>query len=426
MSGNAAGYAAVTLGASGWGGLYTGTWTGPQYLIVEGLKVQNVKPPFTYTTPAGAAGTAWIRGAACVRLFRSMDTVVRGIDAYNCGNGFFSDFNDNNGFALVENTLYEGNHLHGNGVAGSDHQHQFYIQGWNEVVEFNVIDQYQSGASGSNFKGRGFPEILRYNHFGDGAERQIDLIDNTDAFSYTTFEGYLGVGTPSYRFYYPADAYSADLLASAVEAHHGDYVYGNTFVNTTAEVPIHYFSDLDTPGGNRLGTLWFYSNSFYEPTAPHWSWYLFDTTGGGGDSFPAIEWPQIQVMNNAIWMDSPKKPYFYWNIFSTQFTTFGKNVINSNWGTDNMAGGDGTGWTTHTSTYAFQGASNSADTSGVSNLTGVLEESFDITTFEPNPALVEAGTSMPADAPKLPVRFQYGPSAVQTVRVQPLTVGAME
>jgi hypothetical protein len=91
-----------------------------------------------------------------------------------------------------------------------------------------------------------------------------------------------------------------------------------------------------------------------------------------------------------------------------------------------MAGGDGTGWTTHTSTYAFQGASNSADTSGVSNLTGVLEESFDITTFEPNPALVEAGTSMPADAPKLPVRFQYGPSAVQTVRVQPLTVGAME
>jgi len=418
-------YAAVSLGDAGWG-LYTGTWTGPQYLIVEGLKVQNAKPGFTYTTLNGVSDTAWGRGSACVRLFRSMDVVVRGIDAYNCGNGFFSDFNANNGNFVVANTLYEGNHLHGNGVPGSDLDHQFYIQGWNEVVQFNVLDQYQTGAEGSNFKGRGFPEIVRYNHFGDGAARQLDLVDNQDAGPYTTFEGYLDKGSSSYHATYPKDLYTADLLAAAVEAHHSDSVYGNTFVNATAKYPFHYFSDMATPDSNRLGTMWFYNNSFYESSNAYYRWFLFDTSGGGGNTITAIEWPQIQVLNNAIWMDSPTAPYFYWNNQTNQFTTFGKNAVNSDWGTGNMSGGDGTGWANLTSEYAFQGASNSADTTGVSNLIGVTSEPFDVTTFVPNPILVNAGASLPASWPKLPVRFQYGPSAVQTVRVDPLTLGAME
>jgi hypothetical protein len=59
-------------------------------------------------------------------------------------------------------------------------------------------------------------------------------------------------------------------------------------------------------------------------------------------------------------------------------------------------------------------------------LIGVSADPFDVTTFAPNPALINAGASLPALGPKLPVRFQYGPSAVQTVRNQPLTVGAME
>jgi len=422
---NLVGYGAVTVGKGGWAGVYTGTWTGPQDLIVEGLKVQNARPPATLTSPSGVAGTAWAHGAACVRLFQNVDTVVRGIDANGCSNGIFSDFNANNGYAVVANTLYEGNHVHGNGEAGSYSYHQLYIQGWNEVAQFNIVDQYLSGAAGSNFKGRGFPEIIRYNHFGDGAARELDLVDNQDAATYSAFEGYLG-GPHPLPSVYPKDAYTADLLAAAVEAHHADYVYGNTFVNTTAVYPIHYFSDMGTPDDNRLGTLWFYNNSFYEPINSFWSWKMFDTSGGGAGDDAAIEWPHIQVLNNAIWMDSQARPYFYWNKETNQFTTFGKNVINSSWGTDNMAGGDGTGWATLTSKFAFQGAGNSADATDTSSLIGVTTEPFDTTTFEPNPALVGVGTTMPVGAPKLPVRFQYGPSAVQTVRVQPLTVGAME
>jgi hypothetical protein len=424
-----AGYTAVGMGTPGWAGLYPGNPNGSQYLILEGLKIQNAKPPFAYTTPQGAAGTAWISAAACVRIFTSTNTVVRGIDAYNCGNGFFSDFNGGNGYALVADTLYEGNHLHGNGVAHSFLDHQLYIQGRNEVVQFNIVDEYQPGASGSNSKSRGFPDVVRYNHFGDGAARQLDMVDNEDARPYHSFEGYLGTGGHSYRSIYPADTYTADLLAAAVEAHHGDYVYANTFVNSKAGFPIHYATDHGSLETDRIGTLWFYNNSFYELVCngcANWRWSLFDTSGGGDNNFHEIEWPQIQVLDNAIWMGSPTKPYFSWNLMANQFTILGRNVINANWGTGNMAGGDKTGWAAKASQQAFQGASNAADTTGVSNLIGVSTSPFDLTTFAPSPALVNKGESLPGDWPKLPVRFQYGPSAIQTARKQPLTMGAME
>ena len=388
-----AGNGAVTVGRGGWAGVYTGTWTGPQDLIVEGLKIQNAKPTYSYTTPSGVTGTAWVRGAACVRLFQNVDSVIRGVDAYNCGDGIMSDFNANNGYAVVANTLYEGNHLHGNGVVGSSLDHQIYIQGWNEVVQFNVLDEYQNGAEGPNFAGRGYPEIVRYNHFGDGAARQIDMVDNQDAGPYTTFEGYLS-GSPSFHLANPKDTYTADLLAAAVEAHHGDYVYGNTFINSTSSAPIHYSTDHGSLENDRIGTLWFYNNSLYEPTCNscgNWYWYMFDTSGGGGNDFAEIEWPQIQADNNAIWMDAPTEPYFYWNREENEFTTFGVNVTDSNWGTNNVSGGQGTGWTAAISPYAFQGAGNSADNTGVANLIGVSSEPFDVTTFVPNPALINAG-----------------------------------
>ncbi len=55
-----AGIRAVGLGGTGWAGVYTPVWSGPQDLIVEGLSIQNAKPPATYTAPSGEAGTKWI------------------------------------------------------------------------------------------------------------------------------------------------------------------------------------------------------------------------------------------------------------------------------------------------------------------------------------------------------------------------------
>jgi hypothetical protein len=65
---------------------------------------------------------------------------------------------------------------------------------------------------------------------------------------------------------------------------------------------------------------------------------MFDTSGGGGDFFLVIDWLQIQAHNNAIWMDTPAHPYFVWNAAIPQFTSFGENFTNSNWGTKDMSG----------------------------------------------------------------------------------------
>jgi hypothetical protein len=219
------------------------------------------------------------------------------------------------------------------------------------------------------------------------------------------------------------------MLAAAVEAHHDDFVYGNVFVNSQAAVPIHYSTDHGSLENDRLGTLYFYNNSFYETACngcPAYRWSLFDTSGGGGNDFPEIEWPQIQVHNNAIWMESPKAPVFFWNNRTTEFTIFGKNIINSNWGSGDMAGGDGTGWAPGASPDAFQGASNAADTTGASNLIPVSTAPFNLSTFAPTQAVVNAGSGLPAPATKLPVRFQFGPTAIPEKRKQALTIGAME
>jgi hypothetical protein len=424
-----AGYAVAGLGATGWAGVYTGSYTGPQYLIFEGVKIQNAKPAYAYTTPSGQSGTAWVEGAACVRTFTSMDVVIRGVDAYNCDNGLMSDFNSNNGYAVVENTLYEGNHLHGSGENGAFLYHQFYIQGFNQIAQFNLFDHYTIGAQGSNLKSRGVVDIIRYNHFTDGPSRQIDMIDNQDATAYESFDGYLGAGTDSYHYLYPSDTYGADLLAAAVEAHHDDYVYGNTFVNSTAAVPIHYSTDHGSLESDRIGTLWFYNNSFYEPACNgclNYRWYLFDTSGGGGNDFPEIEWPQIQIINDALWMDDPTKPIFNWDKEQNQFSVFATNAVNATYGTGSFLGGDGTGWASGTSSYAFQGASNSAGVTGVANLILVPSAPFNPTTFAPYSALLSTGADLPSGAAKMPVRFQFGPSATVAPRSQPLTIGAME
>ena len=150
------------------------------------------------------------------------------------------------------------------------------------------------------------------------------------------------------------------------------------------------------------------------------------SAGGGSGDFPEIEFPLIEAHNNVLWMDDPSNPYFFWNEKTNQFTNFGVNAVNSNWGTGDMSGGIGTGWASGASPNAFQGASNQNDESGISNLIGVATAPFDLSTFLPNAALIDAGQALPGPIVKMPVRFQFGPSGIPVPRQRPLTVGAME
>ena len=286
----AAGYAGITIHRAGQFALYP-NFNGPEYVIVEGLKVQNTAVGNVYNAPTG--GTAsWIKGAACIRYTEVQNAVTVGNEFSNCGNGTFVDFNANSSWGGADlYMLWEGNYIHGNGNIGSYTEHQLYIQGWGQVAQFNRVEGYKAGAQGSNWKSRGLWDIFRYNYLGDGEFRQMDLVDVQDATPYMSFEAYLSGGSNSFHSLYPADAYTADDLAAAQEAWHSHFVYGNIYLNSTSTAPIHFSMDHDDGQADRLGDLYWYNNTFHELNCPKCAgggqyWTLFDTTAGGGMFYP--------------------------------------------------------------------------------------------------------------------------------------------
>lgn len=389
-------------------------FNGAKYVVIEGLSIRNAKQSNVYAAPGG--GTShWRDGSACIRLAQVQYAVVLGNELSNCGNGAFSYFNGNSNWGASNlNVLWEGNFLHDNGTPGSYLEHQMYIQSWGQVVQFNRIDGYTKGAVGSNLKSRGLFDIIRYNYLGDGALRQMDLVDVQDAPAYMSFEGYLSGGAKSVHALYPADEYTADLLAAAQEVWHFHFVYGNIYDNSTAAVPIHFSMDHDGPSTAREGSLYWYSNTFYEHLCAGCSgqrWTLFDTTAGGGSTAPQVEWQDIQIYNNIIWMDDPTKPVFQWNNYSGFIGGAGTNLVPKNWGSNDMTGGPGTGWTSTPQEEAFQFSERLAShVSGFdeTNLLTVAARPFDSVTWAAT--MPVAGTArVPEPIRQMPDRFAFMP-----------------
>jgi len=414
----AAGYGGITMHAPGQFALYP-NFNGPEYIVIEGLKIQNTAFGNSYTAPAGGT-TQWIKGGACIRYAEVQNAVTVGNEFFNCGNGTFVDFNANNAWGGADlYMLWEGNYIHGNGNPGSYTEHQLYIQGWGQVAQFNRIDGFKAGAAGSNWKSRGLWDIFRYNYLGDGAAREMDLVDVQDATPYMSFEGYLSGGSSSFRSLYPADAYTADDLAAAQEVWHSHFVYGNIYLNSTSVVPIHFSMDHDDGQADRLGELYWYNNTFHELNCPSCSgggqyWTLFDTTAGGGDYYPQTEFQNVQVYNNIIWMDNPSQPIFQWNNYDAFIGTAGLNLLPTNWGTNNQAGGSGTGWRNTGSGlgYEYQGASNLAShlygfTSANLLTTGSMP--FDVTSYVPA-TTTPLSAPLPSQIQNMPVRFAFSPA----------------
>lgn len=167
----------------------------------------------THLTIQSTAGTqtgvpyqpAWVTGASCMNLRGGYFLVILGNELENCSNGTFADSNtNNNGWkGNVFWTAWEGNNIHGNGnTHGGFSQHQLYVQGWGQLIQFNQIHDPYSGMGGAMLKTRGLGDIIRYNNISTsalGGDRTIDMIDVQDATFYSTFEGYLDGLVPNGR-----------------------------------------------------------------------------------------------------------------------------------------------------------------------------------------------------------------------------------
>ena len=429
----AAGYGLLALHTPGWD--WWPSFSASGYVAVEGIEFRNARDGFNYTAPDGSAAT-WSGFSACIRSNQGLNTSFVGNEMNNCGNGVFSEMNTNGGWHGANvNVLWEGNHVHNSGQVSSPLSHQMYLQAWNEVVQFNRVDGYTPGAQGANLKSRGIGSIIRYNYFGDGALRQLDLVDVQDTTETMTFAAFLWGGTASIKYIEPQDPYPADRIAAEQEAWNSHFVYGNIYLNSSAVYPIHFGMDHDGGEPARKGSLYWYNNTFYEKLCGGCQgqrWTLFDTSAGGGNNIPQTEFQTVQAFNNIIWMDDPARPIFQWNNYNTFIGVAGKNVITANWGTNDQSGtsGDpGTGWVASPSQYSYQNAQNMA-----SHLTGFNSGNLVTVTsmpFDPNTWILNGntagGTAVPTAICQMPARFSFLPSLGYAVpRIAAPNVGATD
>jgi hypothetical protein len=432
-SGSAAGYGIASIAGPAFGNYQGGNPTNA-YDIIEGLHLIHASPSYTYTPPAGGMAVAWVAGASCINVRSLYYGVFLGNDIDTCSNGVFSDANmNNNGWA--GNVLWadwEGNHIHAGGISGSFSQHQFYVQGWGQLIQFNRSDLPISGMVGANLKSRGIGDVIRYNYFGDGYSRELDLVELQDSSDYETIEGYLSGGTNT-------DAMGPNVLAGWQEAYHNTFVYGNIIVASTSVYEVHFSGD---QGGStylmaeRMGTLNFCNNTMLFTGVPGNSnaQVVFDTSGGTSTVY--LDYPNFNACNNIFW--TPTGTFPYWQREASFIGTFTTNLMKTgtlsiatpiNGGSINANGGNG--WSNDTAASYQVAIPLDAHMTGISagNFLTTSTQPFDSTTYAPpmGSAAINAGTALSGVMAKMPVRFQMNPSTgVVTARAEPLTIGAMD
>jgi hypothetical protein len=395
----------------------TNVWpnfNGAAYVAVEGIHFRNAKSGYSYVATNGSAAS-WSASSACVRVNQGQNLAFVGNDLENCGDGVYSAWNGANGWGSSDvNVLWEGNHLHNNGVASSANSHQMYLEAWGEVVQFNRIDNYAAGGLGANLKSRGVQGVIRYNYFGDGPARQMDLVDVSDAPTYMSFAGFLDGGAGSYYGTHPSDGYTADMLAAEQEAWNSHYAYGNMYQNSVSVAPIHF--SMDTFGGEqaRKGSLYWYNNTFNELACSGCSgqmFTMFDTSAGGENYIAQTEFPKVQSYSNIIWLANSASPAFQWNNYDAFIGVLGTNVLPSSWGSNNYNGGAGSGWNTAANPSAYQNAGNinlqlTNVGYGIETLPTIP---FDSVTWELT-GDVSGSQTLPSALCQMPTRFSYLPS----------------
>lgn len=150
----------------------------PANIQIEGIELRNANSTATYQAPDGTLAH-WPSDAVCLNIIAGQNITVVGNDLGHCNTGGHSA--SRVGAAASLNTLWEGNHLHDNGVVGSTTGHQLSIESTGEIVQFNQLDSYPAGALGANIRSRGIGDIIRYNYLAGTTAQQIDLTDTTGA-----------------------------------------------------------------------------------------------------------------------------------------------------------------------------------------------------------------------------------------------------
>ncbi len=393
-----------------------------QNVVVEGLHLRNARAGLQYAVTRGSDGS-WTDSASCLLVRAGHQISVIGVEMEGCATGGQSAWSKTaqwNGSGL--NHLWEGNNLHGNGVAQSAAAHQLSLGGWGEVVQFNSISGMVQGGLGDDLRSAGVQDVIRYNYLGDGAAHLLDLTEVGDAAPYLSFARFAAQGDTG--------TFDGDHVAEWQEALNTDFVYGNSYVNGSTVLPIHFGYDKDGTEVARKGQLFWYNNTFLLtrcPACDRRTWTLFDQSGAAGVFQPQVEFPTVQVWNNVIWAGAGSS--FAWNNFDGFLGAAGRNLLPAGWGANTMKGGSGDGWNATPNAAAFQGAEDLATHLGGFTTANLLTVSSAPVSL-PNLLLgsdVSAVTAVPSAMCAMPVRWAYLPdSGLVVPRAGARNLGALD
>ena len=240
----------------------------PAHWDIRNFELRNAQPAHQFVDKTGVL-RAYSTGAAGIYIHRGRNIAIRNVSIHSNGNGFFANTGADSA-TFTQSILVEGSHIHGNGNAGSDRQHNVYTETAGITFQFNLFGPPREGATGSNLKDRSAGTVIRFNSFEGGAHI-LDLVDCENAAPALCSE-------PTYA---------------------NTYVYGNIFVNPPgnqgtgtyhgATTPIHFGGDTGFSDRYRKD-LHFFHNTFISisnksGTGARWRTVLFQLNTAGQKAY---------------------------------------------------------------------------------------------------------------------------------------------
>jgi hypothetical protein len=211
----------------------------PRHVLIEKLDVRGAHPgmeaaPQTFADEGGVK-RRWRQLAAAVFVERAEHVVVRGCKLSESGQGLFVASGDSEQM-VSRDILVEGNYIVGNGIAGSDREHNVYTEAIGIVFDHNRFGPLAAEARGNALKDRSSGTVVRYNWIEGGAHL-LDLVEAEESAALTT-------RAPGY---------------------HETYVYGNVLINGPRDGYnlIHYGGDNGRENTYRKGPLYLFHNTVF-------------------------------------------------------------------------------------------------------------------------------------------------------------------
>ena len=269
----------------------------PGYIEIEGLRIEGGNEDNTYQGMDGNT-YAYFDGAGGIWAVLVEHFTVRDCEITDNGNGLFI-LSKNSEEESSRDALIEGNHIHANGVVGSDQEHNIYTQVAGITFQYNRIGPMRAHSGGIALKDRSAGTVIRYNWIESGA-RTLDLVE-------------------------PEDSYE---ILMQEESFHDTWVYGNIIINEQSETTpfavnmFHYGGDMGETEIYRKGTLHFFHNTVYIEADQPDVWYvrLFDLS--------TLD-ETVVLRNNVFYLNGTSE--FYLARESGHHIFEGNNWISSGW-----------------------------------------------------------------------------------------------